>query len=61
MSISSISPSVALPIAPASVSKPQSSAAQPASKPVAAPTASAPADSDGDHDGSSGSRISVRA
>jgi len=60
MSISSISPAAAPPIATATASKPQASPAQQASKPVASPAVTAGADSDGDHDGSSG-RINVKA
>jgi hypothetical protein len=60
MSVSSISPSVALPISTATASKPQASPVQQASKPAAPPAVTTAADSDGDRDGSGG-RINVKA
>jgi len=60
MSISSISPAVAPPIATATAGKAQASPTQQASKPVAPPAVTTGADSDGDHDGSGG-RINVKA
>jgi len=60
MSISSISPSVASSVAPATVNKTPASPAQQAGKPVAPLLVKSAADSDGDHDGSGG-RINVKA
>jgi hypothetical protein len=60
MSISSVSPSVALPIVPASAGRAQASPVQQASTPVVPPAVKAGGDSDGDHDGSGG-RINVKA
>jgi hypothetical protein len=60
MNISSVSPSIAAQIAPATVNKSPASAVQQASKPVAPPAVKSAADRDGDQDGSGGG-ISVRA